>query len=123
MQIYCRVHKVFGLENTQVHYLITHRSIHPFAEENSQQHTYVAKDGRNDDTLQDYHRNNVPRAGTDSPANTKLTRAFLDTDKHYVAYTYHTAQQRQQSQNPEGLIQNVHSPIHLYIISCLIPYP
>ena len=102
---------------------MTDGSIHIFVGCNSQHHTDITEECRDNHTLDDNQLQDAPGLGTYCLADAKLVGALFDGDKHDVAHTYNTGKQREQSYHPQGCAYDTYTGLHLQILGVAIPYP
>ena len=89
----------------------------------AEHHTYISKEGCNDNALDDDKPQDRPRLGTNSLAYTKLVCTFLHRDKHDVGHTHDARQQGKEAHNPQSRVDDVRSRVELQVLCKSVPYP
>ena len=79
---------------------MTQSGIHILIGSNAENHTNIAKDSGDDDTLDDNQLQDAPGFGADSFADTKFMGALFHRYQHDIRDTHDATQQREESYNP-----------------------
>ena len=102
---------------------MTKSGIHIFIGEYTHKHAHIAKEGGDDNTLNNDEFQYAPWLGANGFTDSELMGTLFNCDKHNVADTYDTTKQSKQSHNPECGMDDGNTLFHLHILSIAIPYP
>ena len=97
--------------------------IHDFVCRHATYHSDVAEERGDDDALGNDELQYRPRLGADGFSYAKLSGSLLHGDEHDVAYAHDSAQQGEQTHNPEGRLHDGDSLVHLDIVHVSVPEP
>ena len=99
------------------------RCVHILISKHTTQHANIAKQGGDNNTLDNNQSQNAPRLCTNSLTDSKLVGALLNGDEHDITYAHDTREQCEESDDPKESMDDIYSFLHLLALSIVIPYP